>query len=146
MRNKICLFAGVRNSHRNCFLVIFREKFVIKTSNLAASIFTSKISNQQNIRIWALPKVILAVFNFIGSNSWCNSLNLFRITHIYISDCNGIRTKNHLVRKRTPNHLTKRFSVCSRTKWLWLRIALQSLKLQISRLFRARSSLTFRQL
>ena len=32
------------------------------------------------------------------------------------------------------------------TKWLWVRIPLQSLKLQILRLFWARSSLTFRQL
>ena len=24
-----------------------------------------------------------------------------------VSDSNGIRTQNHLVRKRTPNHLTK---------------------------------------
>ena len=37
-------------------------------------------------------------------------------------------------------------SVPLRTKWLWVRVPLQSLKLQISRLFRARSSLTFRQL
>ena len=32
------------------------------------------------------------------------------------------------------------------TKWLWNRIPLQSLKLQISRLFWTRNSLTFRQL
>ena len=33
-----------------------------------------------------------------------------------------------------------------RTKWLWVQVQLQSLKLQISRLLRGRSSLTFRQL
>ena len=33
-----------------------------------------------------------------------------------------------------------------RTTWLWVRIPLLSLKLQISRLFRTRSSLRFRQL
>ena len=38
------------------------------------------------------------------------------------SDCNWTRTHNHLVRKRTLNHLAK-----------------HSLKIQISRLFRARS-------
>ena len=65
---------------------------------------------------------------------------------------NGIRTHNHLVRKRTLNHsaklasLAKWLSVRLQTKWLWVRIPLQSLKLQIWRLFRARSSLTFRQL
>ena len=47
------------------------------------------------------------------------------------SDCNGTRTHNHLVRKRTLNHL--------RTKWLCVRVPLQSLKLQISRLFREKN-------
>ena len=42
--------------------------------------------------------------------------------------------------------LAKWLSVRLRIKWLWVRIPLQSLKLQISRLFRARTSLTFRQL
>ena len=68
------------------------------------------------------------------------------------SDCNGTRTHNHLIRKRTLNHLAelaslaKWLSVRLRIKWLWVRVPLQSVKLQISRLFRARSSLTFRQL
>ena len=35
---------------------------------------------------------------------------------------------------------------CSRTKWLWVPVQLQSLKLQISRLLWARSSLTFRKI
>ena len=36
------------------------------------------------------------------------------------SDCNGIRTYNHIVRKRTINHLTKQASLPNslRTKWL----------------------------
>ena len=69
-----------------------------------------------------------------------------------ISDCNWTRTHNHLVRKRTLNHLAKLASLVKwlnvrlRTKWVWFRVQLQSLKLQISRLLRARSSLTFRQL
>ena len=37
-------------------------------------------------------------------------------------------------------------TVCLQTKWLWIRIPLQSLKCQVSRLFRARSSLIYRQL
>ena len=52
-----------------------------------------------------------------------------------LSDCNGIQTQNHLVSKRALNRLAK----------LWVRTPLQSLKLKISRLFRARSSLIFRQ-
>ena len=66
-----------------------------------------------------------------------------------LSDCNGTRTHNHLVRKRTLKHLAKLakwLSVRLRTKWLWVRVPLQSLNLQIWRLLRARSSLTFRQL
>ena len=43
-------------------------------------------------------------------------------------------------------HLPKRFSAHLWTKWLWVRISLLSLKLQIWRLLRARSCLTFRQL
>ena len=41
--------------------------------------------------------------------------------------------------------LAKWLSIRLRTKWLWVRISLLSLKLQMWRLHRARSSLTFRQ-
>ena len=67
-------------------------------------------------------------------------------------DCNGTRTHNCLVRKRTLNHLAKLvilakwLSVRLGTKLLWVRVLLQSLNLQMSRLFRALSSLTSRQL
>ena len=60
--------------------------------------------------------------------------------------CNWNQTHNHLVRKRTLNHLAKLassakwLSVRLRTKWLWLRFQLPSINLQISRLFQARSS------
>ena len=85
-----------------------------------------------------------------------------------LSDCNGTRTRNHLVRKGTLNHLPKltkwlrwvvstylysafdcMFLSCQvrlQTKWLWVRVPLPSLKLQIFRLFWARSSLTFRKI
>ena len=42
-----------------------------------------------------------------------------------------------------PNVWPNGLSVRLRTKWLWVRYPLQSLKRQISLLFRARSSLTF---
>ena len=57
---------------------------------------------------------------------------------MHLSDCNEIRT--HLVPKQTLNHLAKL------TKSLKLQISFQSLKIQILRLFRARSTLTFMQL
>ena len=63
--------------------------------------------------------------------------------------CNWTRTHNHLVHKWALNHLAKMASLAKClsvrlwTKWLWVRNQLQSLKLQISHLHRARSSLTF---
>ena len=71
---------------------------------------------------------------------------------IWLSDCNGTWTHNHLVLKQTLNHfaklasLAKWLSVCLRTKWLCVCVLLEVFKLQISRLFWARGSLTFRQL
>ena len=70
------------------------------------------------------------------------------------SDSNGIRTHNHLVRKLTLSHehlltptsLAKWLSVLLRIEWLWVRIPFLSLKLQIFRLLRARSSLTLDKL
>ena len=53
------------------------------------------------------------------------------------SECNEVRTHNHLVYKRTLNHLAKLvslakwLSVLLRTNWLWVQIPLQSLKLQM---------------
>ena len=58
-----------------------------------------------------------------------------------LSNCNGTRTHNHLVCKWTLNHLAKLaslvkwLSVCLWTKWLLIRVPLQSLKLHILRLF-----------
>ena len=48
-----------------------------------------------------------------------------------LSDCNLTRTHNHLVGKRTLNHLAKMakwLSVRLQTKWLWVRVKLQSRK------------------
>ena len=55
-------------------------------------------------------------------------------------DCNWTQTHNHLV------SLAKWLSVRLWTKWLWVQVQLQSLKLQILHLFKARSSLTFRKI
>ena len=69
--------------------------------------------------------------------------------HKCISDSNGIRTHNILVRKRTLKYLAslaKWLSVGLRINWSWVRIPLLSLKLQISCLFQAKRSLILRQL
>ena len=44
------------------------------------------------------------------------------------------------------SNLAKWLNVCLRTKWFWVRVQLQSLQLQVSRLLRARNSLIFSQL
>ena len=62
--------------------------------------------------------------------------------HIWsLSDSSEIQIYNHLVRKRTLNHLTKLAglakwsSVHLRTKWLWVQISLLWLKFLLSFLF-----------
>ena len=64
--------------------------------------------------------------------------------HIWsFSDSNVISTHSHLVRKRTA--IYPNWPDALRTKWLWVRITLLSLKFQIWNLLRAKSFLTFRQ-
>ena len=48
-----------------------------------------------------------------------------------LSDSNGIGTQKHLVHKRTLSHLAKWLSVRLRTKWLWVRIPLRSIKIWV---------------
>ena len=52
-----------------------------------------------------------------------------------LSDCNWTRTQNHLVHKRTLNHLAKlgQLSVHLRTKWFW--VTLHVLVSTLNRLF-----------
>ena len=70
-------------------------------------------------------------------------------------DWNWTRKQNHLILTQRLNHLAKlsgrlailRVQVFEYSfRWFWVRVQLQSLHLQISRLLRARSSLTFKQL
>ena len=55
--------------------------------------------------------------------------------------CKQFQIHNQLIRKCTLNHLAKLISLAKwlsvrfLTKWLWVRIPLQSLKLQMLRLF-----------
>ena len=103
------------------------------------------------------------VRNVSFSEDFAYVLNLWPLSHIissalhdyyswiglYLSDFNRTWTYKYLVHKRTLNHwaiLAKWLSIRLRFKCLWFWVPLQSLNLQISRLFWARSSLTFRQL
>ena len=77
----------------------------------------------------------------ISNNNINGNISNNQINNNNTSDCNGTQTHNHSVYKRTLNHsanlasLAKWFSVPLGTKWLWVRVPLQSLKPQISRMF-----------
>ena len=76
-------------------------------------------------------------WNKIKSWNWLGISLLAWNSILLLPDCNGTQTHNQLA---------KWLSVRLRTKWLWFWVPSQSLKLQISRLFLTRSSVTFRQL
>ena len=95
------------------------------------------------------PVNLLHIFRtpFLKNTSGWLLLNIFFYgNNISLSDCNWTRTHNHLVHKRIMASLAKWLNVRLWTKWLWVQVQLQPLKLQISRLLWTRSSLTFRQL
>ena len=73
----------------------------------------------------------------------CNFI-VKRITRS-LNECNWTRAQNHLVRKRTLDKFGQMVG-CLFTKWFWVRVQVQSRKLEISRLLWTRSFLTFRQL
>ena len=72
--------------------------------------------------------------NLHSAVAWMSRNSLLKtdmISKWHLSDCNGIRLHNHVVCKRTLNHLyklakwlnlTKWLSVHLRPKWLWVRI------------------------
>ena len=68
-------------------------------------------------------------YAFQSGSTLCSCLNVKellarnRCKFWNLSDCNGTRIHNHLVRKQT-----KWLSVHLQTKWLWVRIPLQSCK------------------
>ena len=71
-----------------------------------------------------------------SSSFWlCNCSAWNRRSSLSLSNCNGIWTHNHVVHKRTFNHLAKLASLAKWltvwlwTKWLLVRIPLQSVKL-----------------
>ena len=70
----------------------------------------------------------------------------FTLKRVLIMIINTVKCILQISTHNTALSLGKWLSVCLRTKWLWVRILLLSLKLRISCLFWARSYLAFRQL
>ena len=127
-----------KNPPRNSFWKLLIEALLLKSHIflIILLIYHIIISIYQYINIPIYQYIIISLcFVDIWGTYYLKNILIFKLNRwqssISNDDCNGIRTHNHLVRKR---------------KLLWVRIPLQSLKLQISRLFRARSFLIFRQL
>ena len=93
-----------------------------------------------------------AFLYFDSQNNNTNRILSFNLLNVSNSKCqqrdsnlqpHSLQTNtNHLAKLA---NLAKWLSVHLRTKWLWIRIALPSLKLQLWRLLWARSSSTFKQ-
>ena len=79
-----------------------------------------------NYRVWIHSETRTRHGKNIQSNAPCRCVHRTQLNHLL--------------------SLAKWFSVCSPTRWFWIRVQLQSLKVQISCLLRERSSLTFSQL
>ena len=97
----------------------FKQQFFTNTSFKLYVIIMSRTSFRVNLR-----SIVFLNFKELLARSR---------SHIWsLSDSNGIRIHNHLVRKRTLNHFAKLalrpkwLNVCLRTKWLWVRIPLLS--------------------
>ena len=76
------------------------------------------------------------------------SLRKAELEHCALSEwtATGLKPRTTEFLNEHSTSLAKWLSVRLRTQCFWVRVQLQSLHLQISRLLRARSSLTFRQL
>ena len=120
----------------------FTFQFIIPNLNSLLSVF--KIFKPLSHSSHHHHFLIFSVYCNIRERIWISEFRWHGLC-----DSSRIGTHNHLVCKQTLSHLTiltKWLSAHLQTKWLWIWISLLSLKLQISHLFQARSSLTFRQI
>ena len=136
--------AQLRPQYLYCYLFCEKSYFIYQKSFLYLSYFYTFCT-------YFLSDYFTYYFLYISVSCLFYTLNKMAASWICFNfiiskPCNGTRTHNHLVCKPTLKHLAKWMSVCLRTKWLWVRVQLQSLKLEISRLFRTRGSLIFKQL
>ena len=128
-------------------LVKFREDYMAIMADIAAMFYQVFVANQhrsllsflwwENGDIKEQPQGYHMVHVFGGTSSpSCSNYALQSA-----AEDNEVKYD-----PKVAETLTKWLSVRFRTKWFWVRVQLQSLHLQILRLLRARSFLTFRQL
>ena len=109
-------------------------------SLMISSIWSAKDDSFMSSFLNILEDSFLMFSIIISFSLWLNHNNCIPNLSLYHS---GLSWKLYFF---FANYLMLWLSVRLRTKWLWVWVLFQSLKLQISYPFRARSSLTFRQL
>ena len=138
-----CLSDGAVNVPRNCWKRTFNK---LISSNFPNGTF-------EVITITVTEIVLILVFFTFGSKkkTKMKTGNTVAPSYHYLSDNsslpNLVNVKGLHENSKWILCVSNRaewWSVRLRTKWFWNRFPLQLLKLQISRLFPARSSLTFR--
>ena len=120
--------------------------------------FRSSRGPTKEVRVLHLAKNLRQVFIFFvvfqqnsllcrGDDQLCCKLyisNTVQLFHCSLSHSNKIWTHNHFVTEHWT--IYSNWPTGLETNWLWVEISLMSLTYQISHLFSASSSLTFRQL
>ena len=139
-------------------MLSFRKFFLIKQNLINNCLYLRGIN--QEMPFWK-PEKLSLIFKgswqikrsniLLNVFSWLLPISVLWYLIIDISNKNNQRDSNPQLLALTPQlnylvSLAKWLSVRLRTKSLRVRVTLQSLKRQISRLLRARSSLTFRQM
>ena len=132
-----CLITSFKSGNGNIF--INEDQDVTETSKNTGKtkVLNTDVYSKQGFFLYVL---IMSHTRFLSESTLYSSLNVKELVArntrkiLSLSDSSGSRTHNHLVRKRTLNHLTKLaslpkyFSVRLQAKWLWVRVPLQSLR------------------
>ena len=103
---------------------------------------------KSDIKTWSSLKFLWILTNFLVCMLLSCHVRVLKWIHtLQLSECQGTPFSEQ-VKNTAQSQLNQLTSLANRlwTKWLWVRVQLQSLKLQISCLPRARISLTFKQL
>ena len=128
----------------NCFIVfrlVFMDFPFSKFNRNCYSCYSLFLHSNRSLKI--LEQVISS-----GLNQSLSSSTEARSSDFQSKECSQHHFRMLLVCKRTLSQaiLTKWLSDRLQTKWLWVQIPFLPLKLLVSCLFRAKGSLTFRQL
>ena len=109
------------------YIINMYNKFLVLVLTISLKLFRKLLPFRYRV-----SNVTLSM-SWITNSEFC--LGLIKLETL--SDFNWTWTRNHLAHKRTLNHLAslaKWLSVRLWTNWMWVRVRLKSLKLQISQI------------